>query len=111
MMIETIIPHIRKKDFSTPIKKVPSCSNLAHACRGKVQTAPGTNWSFVISGVSAAVNGIFVGTVKKRMAKGTKVPSPATDAYVFDCSIPDFIDPAEYVEAATQENAGTRDQL
>lgn len=60
---------------------------------------------------SLAGEGIFVGTVKKRMAKGTKVPSPATDAYVFDCSIPDFIDPAEYVEAATQENAGTRDQL
>ena len=47
-----------------------------------------------------AVDGIYVGTEKKRMAKGTKIPSPAVYAYVFDCSVPDFIDPAEYVAAA-----------
>jgi hypothetical protein len=44
--------------------------------------------------------GIYIGTEKKRMAKGTKVASPAVYAYVFDCSVPDFIDPAEYVESA-----------
>jgi hypothetical protein len=54
--------------------------------------------------------GIYVGTVKKRMAKGTKIPSPAVDAYVFDCSVPDFIDPAEYVEALKQgQDEGPRD--
>ena len=51
--------------------------------------------------------GIFVGTVKKRMAKGTKIPSPAVYAYVFDCSIPDFIDPAEYVQAAEKDSDGS----
>lgn len=64
---------------------------------------------------SMAADGIYIGTQKKRMAKGTKIPSPAVDAYVFDCSIPDFIDPAEYVEAAQAPQQGanesSRDQL
>jgi hypothetical protein len=47
-----------------------------------------------------AIDGIYIGTEKKRMAKGTKIPSPAVYVYVFDCSVPDFIDPAEYVAAA-----------
>jgi hypothetical protein len=57
-----------------------------------------------------AIDGIYIGTEKKRMAKGTKIPSPAVYAYVFDCSIPDFIDPAEYVAAVTTEpaDAGAR---
>jgi hypothetical protein len=50
-----------------------------------------------------AIDGIYIGTEKKRMAKGTKIPSPAVYAYVFDCSVPDFIDPAEYVAAVTTE--------
>ena len=45
-----------------------------------------------------AVDGIFVGTEKKRMTKGTKVSSPAVYAYVFDCSVPDFIDPSDYLD-------------
>ncbi len=45
-----------------------------------------------------AVDGIFVGTEKKRMTKGTKISSPAVYAYVFDCSVPDFIDPSDYVD-------------
>jgi hypothetical protein len=61
-----------------------------------------------------AVDGIYVGTEKKRMAKGTKIPSPAVYAYVFDCSVPDFIDPAEYVAAAEAIGAAsenTRNKL
>jgi len=64
---------------------------------------------------SMTAEGIYVGTQKKRMAKGTKIPSPAVDAYIFDCSVPDFIDPAEYVEAIAApqqtENESSRDQL
>jgi hypothetical protein len=48
------------------------------------------------------------------MAKGTKIPSPAVYAYVFDCSVPDFIDPAEYVAAVTTSGTAgedTRDKL
>jgi hypothetical protein len=47
-----------------------------------------------------AIDGVYLDTEKKRMSKGTKVASPPVYAYVFDCSVPDFIDPADYVEAA-----------
>ena len=48
--------------------------------------------------------GVYVGTVKKRMAKGTKLSStPPVDAYVFDCSRGDFIDPDIYINAANAE--------
>lgn len=48
--------------------------------------------------------GVYVGTVKKRMAKGTKLSStPPVDAYVFDCSRGDFLDPDTYIEAAKAE--------
>ena len=45
---------------------------------------------------------IYVGTTKKRMAKGTKLSRiPAVDAYVFDCSRGDFIDPELYIDTET----------
>lgn len=48
-----------------------------------------------------AAEGVYVGTVKKRMAKGTKLSStPPVDAYVFDCSRGDFLDPDMYIQAA-----------
>lgn len=48
--------------------------------------------------------GVYVGTVKKRMSKGTKLSStPPVDAYVFDCSRGDFLDPDIYINAATAE--------
>jgi hypothetical protein len=38
------------------------------------------------------------------MAKGTKLSStPPVDAYVFDCSRGDFIDPDIYINAANAE--------
>lgn len=48
-----------------------------------------------------AAEGVYVGTVKKRMAKGTKLSStPPVDVYVFDCSRGDFLDPDTYIQAA-----------
>ena len=51
-----------------------------------------------------AAEGVYVGTVKKRMAKGTKLSStPPVDTYVFDCSRGDFLDPDTYINAAKAE--------
>jgi hypothetical protein len=53
---------------------------------------------------SLTADSVYVGTVKKRMAKGTKLGSvPPVDAYVFDCSKGDFIDPDIYIEAAKND--------
>lgn len=52
--------------------------------------------------------GVYIGVVKKRMAKGTKLSAtPAVDAYVFDCSRGEFIDPDVYIqpEAVAEEDA------
>jgi hypothetical protein len=47
---------------------------------------------------SLSAEGVYVGAVKKRMAKGTKLGSvPAVDAYVFDCSKGDFLDPEAFI--------------
>jgi hypothetical protein len=43
--------------------------------------------------------GIYEKTVKKRMAKGTKIEGLPTDAFMFDCSKGDFINTDDYVEA------------
>jgi hypothetical protein len=49
---------------------------------------------------SLTAQGVYVGTVKKRMAKGTKIGGvPAVDALVFDCSKGDFLDPDVYINA------------
>jgi hypothetical protein len=58
-----------------------------------------------------AIDGVYLGTEKKRMAKGTKVASPAVHAYVFDCSVPDFIDPAEYIDALGGSDEDSRNKL
>jgi hypothetical protein len=48
---------------------------------------------------SLTSDGVYIGTVKKRLSKGTKLSSvPAVDALVFDCSRGDFIDPDAYIE-------------
>jgi hypothetical protein len=45
-----------------------------------------------------ASEGVYVGTIKKRMSKGTKLSStPPVDTYVFDCSRGDFLDPDTYI--------------
>lgn len=44
-------------------------------------------------------DGIYEKTLKKRMAKGTKIEGLPTDAFMFDCSKGDFINTDEYVEA------------
>lgn len=54
--------------------------------------------------------GVYVGTVKKRMAKGTKLSStPPVDAYVFDCSRGDFLDSDMYINAASAEQEEVQD--
>lgn len=59
---------------------------------------------------SLTVDGIYIGTERKRMSKGTKVSSPAVDAFVFDCSVANFIDPEDYVEAA-KDDENSRNKL
>ena len=55
---------------------------------------------------SLTKDGVYVGTVKKRMAKGTKISSmPAVDAVVFDCSKGDFIDPDLYTSPSDTNEA------
>lgn len=57
-----------------------------------------------------AAEGVFTGVIKKRMAKGTKLGSvPPVDAYVFDCSKGDFIDP-DYFIAAAKDDSGADDE-
>jgi energy-coupling factor transporter ATP-binding protein EcfA2 len=46
------------------------------------------------------VDGIYLGQVKKRLSKGTKLQSPPVDAYVFNLEIKDFLDAETYIEAA-----------
>lgn len=58
-----------------------------------------------------AADGIYEKTVKKRMAKGTKIEGLPTDAFMFDCSKGDFINPDEYAEALRPADADTRSQL
>jgi len=54
-------------------------------------------------------DGIYEKTVKKRMAKGTKIEELPTDAFMFDCSKGDFINPDDYVAALAPPNEGPRD--
>ena len=54
-------------------------------------------------------DGIYEKTVKKRMAKGTKIEGLPTDAFMFDCSKGDFINPDDYVAALAPPNEGPRD--
>ena len=52
-----------------------------------------------------AAEGVYAGTVKKRMSKGTKLSStPPVDAYVFDCSRGDFLDTDTYIDAANADS-------
>lgn len=47
---------------------------------------------------------IYIGTTKKRMAKGTKLSAvPPVDAYVFDCSQGDFLDVDSFVAGVKEE--------
>ena len=54
-------------------------------------------------------DGIYEKTVKKRMAKGTKIEGLATDAFMFDCSKGDFINPDDYVATLHPTSEGPRD--
>jgi hypothetical protein len=54
-------------------------------------------------------DGIYEKTVKKRMAKGTKIEGLATDAFMFDCSKGDFINPDDYVAALHPTSESPRD--
>ena len=51
-------------------------------------------------------DGIYVGTVKKRMAKGTKISGiPPVDVFVFDCSKGDFLDPDAFMGTPDTDEA------
>jgi hypothetical protein len=64
----------------------------------------------VLNGLTA--DGIYGGVKKKRMSKGTKLSTvPPVDAYVFDCSRGDFIDPDLYIEAAKVEEAAEAEEV
>ena len=57
-----------------------------------------------------AAEGVYAGTVKKRMSKGTKLSStPPVDAYVFDCSRGDFLDTDTYIDAANADSDSDQD--
>jgi hypothetical protein len=47
-------------------------------------------------------DGIYKGQVKKRLSKGTKLQSPAVDAYVFDIDNNAFINADEYIESVKE---------
>ena len=51
-------------------------------------------------------DGVYVGTVKKRMAKGTKISGiPPVDVFVFDCSKGDFLDPDAFMGTSDTDEA------
>jgi hypothetical protein len=55
---------------------------------------------------SLTKDGVYVGTVKKRMAKGTKISGiPPVDAFVFDCSKGDFLDPDVFIGTSDTDEA------
>jgi hypothetical protein len=59
----------------------------------------------VLSALS--LEGVYGGTIKKRLGKGTKIPGASVYAHVFDCSKGDFIDTEHYAKPEeTQENEG-----
>lgn len=82
------------------IRIEPDTQKLFIACR-KFRAYCATNQITIKDVLNAlATQGVFIGTVKKRISKGTKMSSaPAVDCYVFDCSRGDFIDPDAYIEA------------
>jgi hypothetical protein len=45
-------------------------------------------------------DGIYLGQVKKRLSKGTKLSSPPIDAFVFSLEVENFLDAETYIEAA-----------
>jgi energy-coupling factor transporter ATP-binding protein EcfA2 len=51
------------------------------------------------------VDGVYLGQIKKRLSKGTKLQSPAVDAYVFDISKDTFISAEDYIDAAKDANS------
>jgi hypothetical protein len=60
---------------------------------------------------SLTTDGVYVGVVKKRMAKGTKISGiPPVDAFEFDCSKGDFIDPSLFVDAASDDDTEEQDE-
>jgi hypothetical protein len=60
---------------------------------------------------SLTKDGVYIGTVKKRMAKGTKISGvPPVDAFEFDCSKGDFLDPSLFVDAALADGPEEHDE-
>jgi hypothetical protein len=56
-------------------------------------------------------DGVYVGIVKKRMAKGTKISGiPPVDVFVFDCSQGDFLDPDAFMGTSDTDEADSADE-
>ena len=61
---------------------------------------------------SLEVDNIYLGQVKKRLSKGTKVQSPPVDTYIFNLDNEHFLDAGTYIEAAKNApDADPRDRL
>jgi hypothetical protein len=55
-------------------------------------------------------DGVYLGPIKKRITKGTKIVSPPVDVFVFKTDSTNFIDAETYIEAAkATTNADIRD--
>jgi len=50
--------------------------------------------------------GIFMGSMVKRLGKGLKVASPGVHTLVFDCSNPNFIDMDEFAKPEDDSREG-----
>lgn len=60
---------------------------------------------------SLTADNVYAGIIKKRMAKGTKLGSvPPVDAFVFDCSKGDFLDPDMFVTPDVRDSADDEDK-
>jgi len=62
----------------------------------------------ILKGLTA--DGVYLGPIKKRITKGTKIVSPPVDVFVFKTDSTSFIDTETYIEAAKAiTNADIRD--
>ena len=60
---------------------------------------------------SLTIEGVYTGVVKKRMAKGTKISGiPPVDAFEFDCSKGDFLDPSLFTADADADGGEEHDE-
>lgn len=56
-------------------------------------------------------DGVYVGLIKKRISKGTKMQSPGVDVYTFDLENGKLLDADTFIEAAKNTDADLRTEL